>query len=244
MDFGKRNLQHMSKIKSSGENKSMVELKYKDSSGNISTRFVEPYKLDGNDFWGYDPEKNSIRRFKVKNIKSIKQTKNTFEPRWNIEMNKLANRIETILEKLASDNDILSKAFKRKLDSEVAEMMANSHEYKRPNTAGALALVKNYAWEKKRRKISELQGINKPIIESKVLDMAMAIKKDKKLLKPFIVVNKIHGINPQSKGKRILLDGHHRMEACKLLGIAEVPVYEGRYTGGAELDTKELKEQS
>jgi ParB-like chromosome segregation protein Spo0J len=74
--------------------------------------------------------------------------------------------------------------------------------------------------------------------------MAIAIKKDKKLLKPFIVVNKIHGINPQSKGKRILLDGHHRMEACKLLGIDEVPVYEGKYTGDAELDTKELKEKS
>jgi predicted DNA-binding transcriptional regulator YafY len=115
VDFGKRNLQHMNKIKSSGENKSIVELKYKDSSGNISTRFVEPYKLDGNDFWGYDPEKNSIRRFKIKNIKSIKPTKNTFKPRWDIEVGKLANRMDVIMEKLASNIDILSEAFKKKL---------------------------------------------------------------------------------------------------------------------------------
>jgi hypothetical protein len=31
-------------------------------------------------------------------------------------------------------------------------MMANSHEYKKPNIAGALSLVKNYTWEKRKEK--------------------------------------------------------------------------------------------
>lgn len=48
---------------------------------------VEPYKLTESDFWGYDIDKNGIRRFKTKNIRGVKKSIKTFEPRWDIEIN-------------------------------------------------------------------------------------------------------------------------------------------------------------
>ena len=55
--------------------------------GNRTKRLVEPYKLTDTDFWGYDIAKNEIRRFKTQNIKGVKKSIKTFEPRWDIEMN-------------------------------------------------------------------------------------------------------------------------------------------------------------
>lgn len=86
--FTKRNFQHMDKIKNSANNKNMVFIKYKDKKGDITTRYVEPYEIKGNDLWAYDPVKDSIRRFKVKNIKSVKTTNKIYEPRWEIKMGK------------------------------------------------------------------------------------------------------------------------------------------------------------
>jgi hypothetical protein len=128
-----------------------------------------------------------------------------------------------------------------KIEKEVATMMATSHEYKTPNVDGALALVKNYKWEKGTEKLKNLQGIEKPIVKEKVLNMSKAIEKDKGKVKPLIVVNKLHGITPQTKGRKILLDGHHRKEALELLGKEDVPVYKGTFTGKAQKDKKELR---
>ena len=84
--FTKKHHAHIDKIKSAANSAQMVTINYVDRKGNASTRTVEPYKMDGNDFWGYDPEKNNIRRFKVTQIQSVTKTKQTYEPRWDIEM--------------------------------------------------------------------------------------------------------------------------------------------------------------
>ena len=133
----------------------------------------------------------------------------------------------------------IETAFKNdSVAKDVAYMIATSHEYKEPNEDSAVKLVSNYKWEKKTMKISNLQGINKPVIKEKVLDLAKSINPKK--LKPLMVVDKFQGITPQSKGKKILLDGHHRKEACDFLGLEEIPVYYGKYTGKAEKSVDEL----
>lgn len=138
----------------------------------------------------------------------------------------------------------IDKALDDKIAIEVAKMLATSHEYKTPNVDGALAIVKNYKWEKSTEKISNLEGINKPVNKEKVFNIAEGIKKNKGRVNPFIVVNKLNGIYPQTLGKKILLDGHHRKEACELLGIKEVPVYKGTFTGGAQIPKEELREKT
>lgn len=123
---------------------------------------------------------------------------------------------------------------------EVAYMIATSHEYKTPNEKGAIKLVSNYKWEKRRIKTDKLQGINKPVNKEKVFDMAKTLKEQ--TLKPFMVVDKFQGITPQSPGCKILIDGHHRKEACEFKGIKEVPIYYGKYTGKAEKTIDEIIE--
>jgi len=136
----------------------------------------------------------------------------------------------------------IDRAFlKGSIDREVAYMIATSHEYKTPNEDGAIKLVKNYKWQKKMMKIDKLQGIDKPVNKEKVFNIAETIKPGN--INPFMVVDKFQGITPQTKGHSILLDGHHRKEACEFKGIKEVPVYYGKYTGGAEKSIEELIEQ-
>lgn len=155
----------------------------------------------------------------------------------------ITNNLKKLQEKKAADEhdehiEILDKAFPNELERKVAYMIATSHEYKKPNTDAAIAFVKNYRWELSTAKVSDLQGIDKPIIEEKVEDMVKTIKEHE--VAPFITVNNFHGVRPQTPGKKILVDGHHRKEACLRAGISEVPIYKGIYTGDAEKSTKEL----
>lgn len=92
----------LGKITEAGNNTSLIKIKYKDKKGNITTRKVEPYKIDGEDFWAYDVAKDSIRRFKLNQIKSTVSLKTKYEPRWDIEMNKVAFYMDAI-EKIASE---------------------------------------------------------------------------------------------------------------------------------------------
>lgn len=124
---------------------------------------------------------------------------------------------------------------------EVAYMIANSHEYKTPNEDGAIKLVSNYKWTKKTMNINKMQGIDKPVNSEKVFNIAKNLKLES--LTPFMVVDKFQGITPQTLNHKILLDGHHRKEACKLKGIMDVPVYYGKYNGGAEKSIAELIEK-
>lgn len=133
----------------------------------------------------------------------------------------------------------IDKAFSdNKLARDVAYMIATSHEYKKPNEDAAIKLVSNYNWEKRMMKVSDLQGINKPVIKEKVFDIAKTL--NVKTATPLMVVNKFQGITPQSPGKKILLDGHHRKEAYEFLGVKEIPVYYGKYTGASEKTVSEL----
>lgn len=138
------------------------------------------------------------------------------------------NKIQAI-EDAFKDDDIAKK---------VAYMIATSHEYKKPNTVSAIRLVKNYKWEKSTAKTKDLQGINKPVNKEKVFDIAKTI--NEKTMTPLMVVNQFQGIRPQTPGKKILMDGHHRKEACLFKGISEVPVYKGTYNAKAEKPIKEL----
>ena len=56
-------------------------------------------------------------------------------------------------------------------------MLATSHEYKKPAVDAALAFVQNYKWEKSTEKTKNLQGINKPVKQDKVNEIAESIKK-------------------------------------------------------------------
>lgn len=133
----------------------------------------------------------------------------------------------------------IDKAFQdNKLARDVAYMIATSHEYKKPNEDAAIKLVSNYNWEKRIMKVSDLQGINKPVIKEKVYNIAKTL--NVKTATPLMVVNKFQGITPQSPGKKILLDGHHRKEAYEFLGVKEIPVYYGKYTGASEKTVSEL----
>ena len=137
---------------------------------------------------------------------------------------------------------ILKDSFMDTIPKKVAEMIATSHEYKVPNIKAGLHFTKNYDWKVGTLSIKDMQGINKPIIESKVNDIAQSIHK-KGHISPFVVVNQLDAIRPQTSGKKMLIDGHHRLEACKKLGIDEVPVYIGKYTGNAHKHIDELKEK-
>lgn len=99
--MNKNTKKRVDKITDSGNNNQIVKIKYEDKKGNITVRKVEPYKLEGSDFWGYDPEKSSIRRFKINRIKSVVSQKAKYEPRWDVQMNKVAFYKDTI-EKIAS----------------------------------------------------------------------------------------------------------------------------------------------
>lgn len=76
----------INKIIDGGKNTNLLELSYRDKKGNRTKRYVEPYKLTDSDFWGFDINKGEIRRFKKQNIKGVKISNKTFQPRWDIEV--------------------------------------------------------------------------------------------------------------------------------------------------------------
>jgi len=126
----------------------------------------------------------------------------------------------------------------------ISIMIATSHEYKdKPNIEAGIKFAKNYDWSEKDIALDKLQGINKPVIKEKVFEIAKAMDgKDNKW--PVIAVDKIHGIYPQSKGKAILFDGHHRLEAMLFVGMKDTPCYYGKYNGDSEKSLDELKESN
>lgn len=209
-------------------------------------------KLNDQKLKPYQFIKKSKKKKELKKVdKDINFTNDYLQMLENEKDEKIAFYEVGIYKQAKDNNDIdkngkipaIENALNNKIEKDVATMMATSHEYKKPNVDAALALVKNYKWEKSKIKISDLQGIEKPVNKEKVLNMAMDIKSNKNKVEPFIVVNQLHGIRPQSSGKKILLDGHHRKEACKFLGMQEVPVYKGTFTGGAQLSKDELREK-
>lgn len=143
--FNKRDNARIHKIQSAGASHTMLAIKYKDKKGRLSERVVEPYKLAGNDFWAYDPNKESIRRFKVKNLKSMKNTNKKFDPRWPIEMEvgsmiKTSEFINYLFEKQAKLNDdvVLNPVQQRVVDNPSNSMIL-AHNVGSGKTLSAIA---------------------------------------------------------------------------------------------------------
>lgn len=117
----------------------------------------------------------------------------------------------------------------------VAYMIATSHEYSTPNVAAAIAFVKDYDWEQSSWRVDGLQGIDKPINEAKVKEIANTIR-EKGNDFPLVTVDKFHGITPQTPGKLLLMDGHHRKHGLEEAGHETTPIYKGTYKGHDRLN--------
>lgn len=123
----------------------------------------------------------------------------------------------------------------------VAYMIATSHEYKdKPNVEAAIKFTKNYDWKESTMRVDKIQGIDKPLIKEKVLEIATSMKSDGENKYPLAVVDKFQGITPQSPGMKLCMDGNHRKEGLSMAGMKFTPVYLGKYTGNAEKSTAEL----
>jgi len=99
---GRKSTKNIKRINTSAQNRKMVNIRYKDNKGNVTRRSVEPYKIEGEDFWGYDPEKGGIRRFKIDNLKKVKGTDIDFSPKWDIKTAKVG--VAGFIEKLSTEN--------------------------------------------------------------------------------------------------------------------------------------------
>ena len=127
------------------------------------------------------------------------------------------------------------------IGKKVAYMVANSHEYKdNPNVEAGIKFAKNYTWVETTMPVKNIEGIDKPVIQSKVFEIAKSIGKAGNNKYPLVVVDKFHGIKPQSPGKYLLFDGNHRKAALVLTEIPQTSVYKGKYTGDAELSLSDL----
>jgi len=77
-------------ISSAGRNKHTIILTAREEDGTIETREAEPYsyrvKNNHELFYCYDILKQGTRTFIVTSIISVKETDNTFVPRWPIEV--------------------------------------------------------------------------------------------------------------------------------------------------------------
>jgi len=138
--------------------------------------------------------------------------------------------------------EALELAFEKDtIGKKVAYMFANSHEYKgSPNVDAAIAFCKNYKWTEVTVKVDDIQGINKPVNKNKAFEIALTMQKDKGNKYPLICVDSIQGFTPQSKGKLILVDGHHREAAMELADIKTTKIYKGTFTGGSQISNEEL----
>ena len=61
-----------------------VTISYVGTDGQTTHRETEPYDIKNNKYWGYDVEKNGIRQFDLSRVNSAVATKNTYNPRWTV----------------------------------------------------------------------------------------------------------------------------------------------------------------
>lgn len=74
-------------IRTTGKAHKLLSIDYRDSKGVVSRRKVEPYEIKNNVyFFGYDIEKDSIRKFKIHSILRAEATNISFTPRWLIKL--------------------------------------------------------------------------------------------------------------------------------------------------------------
>lgn len=77
-------------ISSAGRNLHTIIITAREDGGGVETREAEPYsyRVTGGTekFFCYDIAKGGIRNFHVHNIISVEETKNSFMPRWEVEV--------------------------------------------------------------------------------------------------------------------------------------------------------------
>lgn len=78
------------KIGSAGKNLHTIIITAREEDGSVETREAEPYsyRIKGGHelFFCYDIAKQGTRSFVVSRILSVEETKNSFAPRWPIEV--------------------------------------------------------------------------------------------------------------------------------------------------------------
>lgn len=74
-------------IKFAGENLKLLQLVYrKTETGEVTERVIEPYEIRGGYFFGYDVDKDGIRKFFIVNILRAEVLDEEYEPRWPIKV--------------------------------------------------------------------------------------------------------------------------------------------------------------
>jgi predicted DNA-binding transcriptional regulator YafY len=76
----------VSEIRKAAKDRVLLEVEYKNSSGEVTTRLTEPYELRGDSYFGFDVEKDGIRNFKLSSILSASATIKPFVARWPIKI--------------------------------------------------------------------------------------------------------------------------------------------------------------
>lgn len=62
----------------------LVRIRYRDKDSNLTERNIEPYEIKGGKLFGYDPEKQGIRSFKLESITGARAENEAYEPRFPI----------------------------------------------------------------------------------------------------------------------------------------------------------------
>ncbi len=73
-------------IRKSAQRQRTVNITYRDSKGEVSTREVEPYEFKDGGLYAYCYRRQNIRFFKADRIQHAKITNRTFIPRWPIKI--------------------------------------------------------------------------------------------------------------------------------------------------------------
>lgn len=77
-------------IASAGRNLHTIIIIAREDDGSVETREAEPYsyRVKGGDekFFCFDVARGGIRNFRVSNIISVEETRNSFVPRWAVEV--------------------------------------------------------------------------------------------------------------------------------------------------------------
>jgi hypothetical protein len=77
-------------IQSAGENLHTIMIKAREKDGSVETREAEPYSYritaGTEKLFCYDIRKGGIRNLLITNIISVRETENTYTPRWDVEV--------------------------------------------------------------------------------------------------------------------------------------------------------------
>lgn len=63
-----------------------VSIRYRDGSGDLSERVIEPYEIKNGKLFGYCLSRAGIRAFKIENILAAVETNTAFEPKFPIKI--------------------------------------------------------------------------------------------------------------------------------------------------------------